>query len=104
MVTMEENVRYSGEGVTLEIEDRLAWIRLDQPDRPVNVLSSSLIQSFGQVLSQLESSDARAAIIISDKPNVWIAGADIEEFGTLRTASAFYLSGHRDTADINGFP
>ncbi len=87
MVTTEEKIPYSGEGVTLEIEDRLAWIRLDQPDRPVNVLSSSLIQSFDQVLSHLESSDARAAIIISDKPNVWIAGADIEEFGTLRSAS-----------------
>lgn len=86
MAMMEEQVRHSGEGVTLEIEDRLAWIRLDQPDRPVNVLSSSLIQAFGQLISRLESSDARAAILISDKPNVWIAGADIEEFGTLASA------------------
>ena len=35
---------------------------------------------------RLESGEARAAVIISDKPGVWIAGADIEEFGTLSTA------------------
>ena len=87
MATTEEQVREQGGGVELTIEDGLAWIRLDQPGRPVNVLSSSLIAAFAEVLSRLETSDARAAIIISGKPGVWIAGADIEEFGELKTAA-----------------
>ena len=87
MVTTEEQVSESGGGVRLNVEDGLAWVRLDQPGRPVNVLSSDLIAAFDRVLGELEKGPAKAAIIISDKPGVWIAGADIEEFGRLRSAA-----------------
>ncbi|HEX6925723.1 MAG TPA: 3-hydroxyacyl-CoA dehydrogenase NAD-binding domain-containing protein [Longimicrobiaceae bacterium] len=85
MVTTEGNpkVAEKAEGVEIRIEDELAWIRLDLPGRPVNVLSRSLIASFAAALSELEKSEARAAILISGKPGVWIAGADIEEFAEL---------------------
>src|SRR5690606_15367230 len=76
-------VAEKAEGVEIRIEDELAWIRLDLPGRPVNVLSRSLIASFAAALSELEKSEARAAILISGKPGVWIAGADIEEFAEL---------------------
>lgn len=85
MATTEQEVGGAG-GVTLQVNDGIAWVRLNQPGRPVNVLSSDLIESFGGVLGRLESGAARAAIIISDKPGVWIAGADIEEFETLETS------------------
>jgi 3-hydroxyacyl-CoA dehydrogenase/enoyl-CoA hydratase/3-hydroxybutyryl-CoA epimerase len=81
----------------MEVEDGIAWIVLDQPGRPVNVLSQDLIQAFRDVIARLEGGTARAAVIISGKPGVWIAGADIEEFGRLRTAAdgeAMSRTGH----------
>lgn len=86
MATTEAKVKESGGAVEVTIEEGIAWIRLDQPDRPVNVLSSDLISAFGDVLTRLEGGEARAAIILSGKPGVWIAGADIEELGRIRSA------------------
>jgi 3-hydroxyacyl-CoA dehydrogenase / enoyl-CoA hydratase / 3-hydroxybutyryl-CoA epimerase len=75
--------------VRMEIEDGIAILRLDLPGKPVNVLSSGLVEEFTRVVERLESgeSGAEAAVIVSDKPGVWIAGADIEEFQDLRTAA-----------------
>lgn len=96
MSTTEPKPQAAG-GVTMEVQDDIAWIVLDQPGRPVNVLSQDLIQAFRDVIARLEGGTARAAVIISGKPGVWIAGADIEEFGRLRTAAegeAMSRTGH----------
>jgi 3-hydroxyacyl-CoA dehydrogenase / enoyl-CoA hydratase / 3-hydroxybutyryl-CoA epimerase len=73
----------------LEIEDGIALIRLDQPGKPVNVLSSAMTEAMRDIIERLEAGEggARAAVILSAKPGVWIAGADIEEFTTLETAA-----------------
>jgi 3-hydroxyacyl-CoA dehydrogenase / enoyl-CoA hydratase / 3-hydroxybutyryl-CoA epimerase len=73
----------------LEVEDGIALIRLDQPGKPVNVLSREMIESMRDVIESLEAGevDARAAVILSAKPGVWIAGADIEEFPKIETAA-----------------
>jgi 3-hydroxyacyl-CoA dehydrogenase / enoyl-CoA hydratase / 3-hydroxybutyryl-CoA epimerase len=73
----------------LEVEDGIATIRLDQPGKPVNVLSASMVEAVREILERLEAGegDARAAVILSGKPGMWIAGADIEEFTTLETAA-----------------
>jgi 3-hydroxyacyl-CoA dehydrogenase/enoyl-CoA hydratase/3-hydroxybutyryl-CoA epimerase len=76
-----------GQGVTMEVEDGVAMIRIDQPGRPVNVLSAGLVEELTAVIGELETGPARAAVILSGKPGVWIAGADIEEFGSLETAA-----------------
>lgn len=74
--------------VRMEVEDGIALIRLDQPGKPVNVLSAALVREMEEILARLEGRErgARAAVILSDKPGVWIAGADIEEFGAFHTA------------------
>jgi 3-hydroxyacyl-CoA dehydrogenase/enoyl-CoA hydratase/3-hydroxybutyryl-CoA epimerase len=75
--------------VRMEVEDGVAVIRLNQPGRPVNVLNAALLREMETVLDRLEGRErgARAAVLISDKPGVWIAGADIEEFTRLDTAA-----------------
>jgi enoyl-CoA hydratase/carnithine racemase len=75
-----------GRSVEMEVEDGIAMIRLDQAERPVNVLSRDLVEELTAAIERLESADsgARAAVIISAKPGVWIAGADIDEFGRWR--------------------
>lgn len=86
------------QGVTLSTTDAVATIRINQADRPVNVLSPDLIQEMEEVIRQLETSrDIKAAVIISGKPDVWIAGADIEEFTKIESAAdgeAMSRSGH----------
>jgi 3-hydroxyacyl-CoA dehydrogenase / enoyl-CoA hydratase / 3-hydroxybutyryl-CoA epimerase len=75
--------------VRMEIEDGVAVLRLDLPGKPVNVLSRGLVEEFARAIERLESGEAgvEGAVIVSEKPGVWIAGADIEEFGEIRTAA-----------------
>jgi 3-hydroxyacyl-CoA dehydrogenase / enoyl-CoA hydratase / 3-hydroxybutyryl-CoA epimerase len=78
-----------GRSVRMEVPDGVAMVWLDQADRPVNVLSSDLVEELTTLIGRLESTEtgARAAVILSGKPGVWIAGADIDELGRLETAA-----------------
>lgn len=75
--------------VRMEIEDGIAILRLDQPGKPVNVLSRAFAEEMREILGRLERREGnpRAVVIVSEKPGVWIAGADIEEFREFRTAA-----------------
>ena len=66
-----------------EVTDRIAWIELNVPDQPVNVLSHDVGTEFGSILDSLErDDDVRAAILISGKKDNFIAGALICRGGT----------------------
>lgn len=66
---------------SLEVEQGKALIWLDQPGEKVNKLSLELVEEFESLLSRIEeSSEIQAAILISRKPDNFIAGADIEKF------------------------
>jgi 3-hydroxyacyl-CoA dehydrogenase/enoyl-CoA hydratase/3-hydroxybutyryl-CoA epimerase len=73
--------------VQMEIEDGLAVIRMNDPARPVNVISAGLIEEMGEIIDRLDAGEdgVRAAVLISDKRGSWIAGADIEEFKNFKT-------------------
>src|SRR5690606_3467680 len=62
---------------------------IDLPGRPVNVLSDQVIGELAESVERLETTpgEARAAILVSGKPGVWIAGADVEQLETLETAA-----------------
>jgi 3-hydroxyacyl-CoA dehydrogenase/enoyl-CoA hydratase/3-hydroxybutyryl-CoA epimerase len=88
MAVTESEVEAGARAVHLEVEDGVAIVRLDQPGKPVNVISRSMMEEMAEVIRRLEAGEggARAAVIVSGKPGVWIAGADIEEFEQIRTA------------------
>lgn len=95
-------VETGGAGTTapasMELHDGIAVIRLDQPGRPVNVISRDLMAEMEGIVQRLEMGEARGAVIVSSKPGVWIAGADIEEFKEFRTpadAERASRSGHQ---------
>jgi 3-hydroxyacyl-CoA dehydrogenase / enoyl-CoA hydratase / 3-hydroxybutyryl-CoA epimerase len=73
--------------VRMEVTDGLAVITLNDPARPVNVISEGLLREMGALLDRLESGEGgvRAAVIVSAKKGTWIAGADIEEFKQFKT-------------------
>ncbi len=74
--------------LSVEVVDGIAVITMDLPDEPVNKLSRAVKDEFVAVVSRLEQdTNVYAAVLISGKPDIWIAGADIEEFLELRTST-----------------
>ncbi len=85
----------------LRIEKALygvALVRFDLPESKVNVLSSALLDEFTSVLDTIGSDPSfRASVLISDKPDNFIAGADLDELRGIETsgqASEFAKNGH----------
>jgi 3-hydroxyacyl-CoA dehydrogenase / enoyl-CoA hydratase / 3-hydroxybutyryl-CoA epimerase len=71
---------------TTEVIDSISVITFDLPGEPVNKLSAAVKVEFEALLIRLrDDADVRAAVIISGKPDTFIAGADIEEFTALTT-------------------
>ena len=68
----------------LEIDaDKIAWLIFDAPDSQVNLLTSEVMGHLDRHLTELESRIATghpiALVIWSDKPDTFIAGADVDE-------------------------
>jgi len=69
---------------TTTVETGLAVVTLDLPGEPVNKLNSALIDEWEALMESLRGdSTVRAVVLISGKPDTFIAGADIEEFTRL---------------------
>ena len=74
--------------VRTEIEDGVAVLILDVPGEPVNTLNRGVRDEFVAIIDRLErDASIEAAVLISGKPENFIAGADIEEFLPLETAT-----------------
>ena len=74
--------------LSVEVTDGIAVITFDLPNESVNKLNRAVKDEFVALISRLErDTTVNAAVFISGKPDVWIAGADIEEFLELRTAA-----------------
>src|SRR5688572_3300483 len=66
----------------------IAIITLDVPNASLNTFACAVREEFATVLDRLErDQEIRAAVVRSGKPDVWVAGADIEEFLEIETAS-----------------
>ena len=67
-------------------ERGVAIVTLDVPGEPVNTLSPGLADELRLVLDRLAADgEVRAVVLISGKPDSFIAGADIDQFARLRT-------------------
>ncbi len=65
--------------VDLRIEDGVAVIAIDNP--PVNALSHGVRRGLLEALDKAETDDRVSALVIHGQGRVFIAGADIREFG-----------------------
>jgi 3-hydroxyacyl-CoA dehydrogenase/enoyl-CoA hydratase/3-hydroxybutyryl-CoA epimerase len=71
------------------VENGIAVVTFDVPGEPVNKLSAAVKIEFEALMIRLRDETAiRAAVLISGKPDTFIAGADIEEFTALTTRAA----------------
>jgi 3-hydroxyacyl-CoA dehydrogenase/enoyl-CoA hydratase/3-hydroxybutyryl-CoA epimerase len=74
--------------LSVEVTDGIAVITFDLPNESVNKLSRAVKDEFVALVTRLErDTTVHGAVFISGKPDVWIAGADIEEFLQLKTAT-----------------
>ena len=66
----------------IEVErrpDGVAVVVLDHPAKPVNTLSPAVVDEFnGKVAPLLDEDDIRGLVVVSAKPDTFIAGADLE--------------------------
>ena len=76
--------------LTISREGATAVLTLDLTGEPVNKLNAQVKSEFEAALPELRDDPAvRALVIVSGKPDTFIAGADIEEFTRLSTQEAF---------------
>jgi 3-hydroxyacyl-CoA dehydrogenase/enoyl-CoA hydratase/3-hydroxybutyryl-CoA epimerase len=88
-------VEYDAEGI--------AWVVFDDPESKVNVLGTEQMQQLDAVLDELYKHKPKAAVFISAKPGIFIAGADIKELQRIHDASLgadLSRTGHRTLAKI----
>ncbi len=70
------------------VEDGIALVTFDLPDEPVNKFTAGVIAEMAALLDRFESDvSIRAAVLLSAKQDVWIAGADIEAFLAFTSAA-----------------
>ena len=77
-----------GESLKLKIENEYAIIEFDQPESKVNILSAQSLTEFDEIISQIEQrKDLKGVCILSKKPDIFIAGADIKEIENITSVS-----------------
>lgn len=92
---------------SLTLEDGIAWLVLDDPAKKVNTLSTRLFEGFEEQVSRAERERPEALVILSGKPDGFVAGADIEELQTLKEPAqvlAMLRRGHALMNRLAGLP
>ena len=91
MTTSPEAVRVMDDaatGITLSVLDGVAIVRYDQPDSAVNTLNTRIGPVFERLFTRIEQDPSIVgAVLVSGKPDSWIAGADIDELQHVATAA-----------------
>ncbi|MBI4335138.1 MAG: enoyl-CoA hydratase/isomerase family protein [Candidatus Omnitrophica bacterium] len=61
------------------VRDEIGILEFDQPDSKVNVLTTAVMTEFSDWLNTLNKDEIKGVALISRKPGIFIAGADIHE-------------------------
>ena len=71
---------------TKRVSNHIAWLELNVADASVNKITRSVREELRELVESLSVDDeVRAAILVSRKPDQFIAGADVREFADLST-------------------
>ena len=92
----------------IEKENGVAVIWLDQPGEKVNTISLDLVGTFTAILDSLEKDETvKGIVLISRKPDNFIAGADLDKFKDMTSpeeAEALSRKGHTLLNRMANFP
>lgn len=84
-----------------KLDGGVTLLELDLPGEKVNKLSSPVMKELSDKLNTLKSSDTKCLVIISRKPKIFIAGADIDEIKNLNTPELASAAAAQGQAVIN---
>jgi len=85
----------------------ILWLHFDMADSGVNLLSSKVLDELDSILDDLATDLPQGVVILSDKKDSFIFGADIKEFTTLENQSQavqFLERGHALMNKIEALP
>ena len=92
---------------SLEVDaDRIAWLTFDKPGASANALSRAAMEQLNEWITGVQRASPRGLVIRSAKAG-FIAGADIGEFGQVRSpeeAVPFVRAAHQVLARLEGLP
>jgi 3-hydroxyacyl-CoA dehydrogenase/enoyl-CoA hydratase/3-hydroxybutyryl-CoA epimerase len=78
----------SGSALSVDVESGVAVIAFDLPGESVNTFTRAAREELAAAFERLAGdASVRAMVLVSGKPDVFIAGADVEEILTLRSAA-----------------
>lgn len=77
------------ESIRFRKSDDIGFVEFDLVNEKVNKLNAAVMQRLKDVVAEISKSGVKACILISRKPNVFIAGADIEEIKNIKTKEGF---------------
>ena len=63
--------------------DGYAWLTFDRADSETNTLSKEVLEELDSILDEIKASQPKGLVILSGKPQGFIAGADVNEFSLL---------------------
>jgi 3-hydroxyacyl-CoA dehydrogenase/enoyl-CoA hydratase/3-hydroxybutyryl-CoA epimerase len=91
IVTTHERERKMSiqESIRIVPKDGIALIEFDLVGEKANKFSTPVMVRFKEVLEEVGKGDFRAAVIVSRKPSIFIAGADIDEIRAMKKADDF---------------
>ena len=72
----------------LEHQNGIAIVTIDLPGEPVNKVTAALRTEFAELFGRIESDTmVKGIVLMTGKPDTWIAGADIDEFLTMHSVT-----------------
>jgi 3-hydroxyacyl-CoA dehydrogenase/enoyl-CoA hydratase/3-hydroxybutyryl-CoA epimerase len=85
---MSESMATSGtSALSTERRDEILVIWIDVPGEPVNTLGPSMVGEFEAVFAEIEGDqEVRGVVLASAKPSGFIAGADVGQFASFKSA------------------
>lgn len=98
MMSIEESVK-----LVSKSEGEYAVLELDLKGEKVNKLTSEVMKRIDQLLDEVNQSQFKALVVMSKKPKIFIAGADIEEIKNITTAEDFKVATQGGQEVINKF-
>jgi 3-hydroxyacyl-CoA dehydrogenase/enoyl-CoA hydratase/3-hydroxybutyryl-CoA epimerase len=91
--------------LSMSVSEGIARLVLDLPGEPVNKITRGLRDELESALETVARDPAvRAVVLLSGKPDTFIAGADIEEFVALESREQAYTLVRTGQALINRIP
>jgi enoyl-CoA hydratase/carnithine racemase len=95
----------SDEPVGLAVEDGVATLTVDRPDR-LNALDEATLEALAATLEEAEAAGARALVLTGAGDRAFVAGADISHLADLGSegAQAYAELGHSVMDAVESFP